>query len=158
MVLAGGSSSQCSAVLPTSSSVMLDLICWVQAMQAVTSTVTAARHWWPHHVVQVAPSNVFHGAFNQSVRPNMCWNAVVGSLFVLCTCCLYVVSREYDRMSAYELFASSGVTKKLYDSFLAPMLLVTLFAPPTQLSAAAALGECLALASAGGSEHTRNQA
>lgn len=43
-------------------------------------------------------------------------------------------------MSAYELFASSGVSKRLYDSFLAPMLLVTLFAPPTQLSAAAALG------------------
>lgn len=56
--------------------------------------------------------------------------------FVLsCTC------REYDRMSAYELFQSSGVSKRLYDTFLSPMLLVTLFAPPTQLSAAAALGE-----------------
>lgn len=43
-------------------------------------------------------------------------------------------------MSAYELFASSGVSKRLYDNFLSPMLLVTLFAPPTQLSAAAALG------------------
>jgi hypothetical protein len=49
--------------------------------------------------------------------------------------------REYDRMSAYELFASCGVSKKLYDTFLLPMLLVTLFAPPTQLSAAAALGK-----------------
>jgi hypothetical protein len=44
-------------------------------------------------------------------------------------------------MSAYELFQSSGVSKRLYDTFLSPMLLVTLFAPPTQLSAAAALGE-----------------
>eukprot|EP00879_Flechtneria_rotunda_P029856 GHRR01032317.1.p1 GENE.GHRR01032317.1~~GHRR01032317.1.p1 ORF type:complete len:385 (+),score=111.35 GHRR01032317.1:111-1157(+) len=43
-------------------------------------------------------------------------------------------------MSAYELFRSAGVTKQLYDKFLAPMLLVTLFAPPTELSAAAALG------------------
>lgn len=44
-------------------------------------------------------------------------------------------------MSAYELFKSAGVSKQLYDKFLAPMLLVTLFAPPTELSAAAALGE-----------------
>lgn len=44
-------------------------------------------------------------------------------------------------MSAYELFQSCGVSKRLYDTFLSPMLLVTLFAPPTQLSAAAALGE-----------------
>lgn len=59
-----------------------------------------------------------------------------------CLCCA-LVCREYDRMSAYELFASSGVSKKLYNTFLSPMLLVTLFAPPTQLSAAAALGKAL---------------
>jgi uncharacterized protein with NAD-binding domain and iron-sulfur cluster len=47
---------------------------------------------------------------------------------------------EYDSQSAYELFRAAGVSQKLYDKFLAPMLLVTLFAPPTELSAAAALG------------------
>jgi hypothetical protein len=48
---------------------------------------------------------------------------------------------EYDSQSAYELFRAAGVSKKLYEKFLAPMLLVTLFAPPTELSAAAALGK-----------------
>lgn len=43
-------------------------------------------------------------------------------------------------MSAYTLFKEAGVTSRLYKSFLEPMLLVTLFAPPTELSAAAALG------------------
>ena len=43
-------------------------------------------------------------------------------------------------MSAYTLFKEAGVTARLYKSFLEPMLLVTLFAPPTELSAAAALG------------------
>jgi hypothetical protein len=52
-------------------------------------------------------------------------------------------------MSAYELFAGCGVTRRLYDAFLSPMLLVTLFAPPTQLSAAAALGACRARARGG---------
>ncbi len=47
---------------------------------------------------------------------------------------------QYDAMSAYELFREAGVTRELYEQFLAPMLLVTLFAPPEQLSAAAALG------------------
>lgn len=51
-------------------------------------------------------------------------------------------NRQCDAMSAHELFASCGVTKRLYDEFLSPMLLVTLFAPPTQLSAAASLGAC----------------
>lgn len=60
---------------------------------------------------------------------------------MLCHAVLCCAFRDYDRMSAYELFASSGVSKRLYDTFLSPMLLVTLFAPPTQLSAAAALGE-----------------
>jgi uncharacterized protein with NAD-binding domain and iron-sulfur cluster len=49
--------------------------------------------------------------------------------------------KEYDSQSAYELFRAAGVSKKLYEKFLAPMLLVTLFAPPTELSAAAALGK-----------------
>ncbi|WIA19763.1 hypothetical protein OEZ85_005677 [Tetradesmus obliquus] len=47
---------------------------------------------------------------------------------------------SYDSQSAYELFSAAGVSKMLYEKFLAPMLLVTLFAPPTELSAAAALG------------------
>lgn len=47
---------------------------------------------------------------------------------------------RYDAQSAFELFQSAGVSRRLYKSFLEPMLLVTLFAPPTQLSAAAALG------------------
>lgn len=48
---------------------------------------------------------------------------------------------QYDAQSAYEMFREAGVSKELYVRFLAPMLLVTLFAPPTELSAAAALGE-----------------
>ncbi|KAK9823485.1 hypothetical protein WJX72_003089 [[Myrmecia] bisecta] len=47
---------------------------------------------------------------------------------------------HYDNMSAKELFLSSGVSQRLYREFLEPMLLVTLFAPGEQLSAAAALG------------------
>jgi hypothetical protein len=43
-------------------------------------------------------------------------------------------------MSAYTLFKEAGVSARLYRAFLEPMLLVTLFAPPTELSAAAALG------------------
>ncbi|KAH7298217.1 hypothetical protein KP509_25G032300 [Ceratopteris richardii] len=42
-------------------------------------------------------------------------------------------------MTARELFRNAGVSSKLYEQFLKPMLLVTLFAPPEQLSAAAAL-------------------
>eukprot|EP00850_Spirogloea_muscicola_P000306 SM000001S04708 [mRNA] locus=s1:1832791:1834921:+ [translate_table: standard] len=43
-------------------------------------------------------------------------------------------------MSARELFRSAGVSSRLYKEFLEPVLLVTLFAPGEQLSAAAALG------------------
>eukprot|EP00250_Pteridium_aquilinum_P015495 c22616_g1_i1 orf=284-1363(-) len=43
-------------------------------------------------------------------------------------------------MTARELFRKAGVSAKLYRDFLKPMLLVTLFAPPEQLSGAAALG------------------
>lgn len=45
----------------------------------------------------------------------------------------------YDKMSALELFRSAGVSRRLYDEFLCPMLMVTLFAPGHKLSAAAAL-------------------
>ncbi|KAI8467660.1 MAG: hypothetical protein J3K34DRAFT_523548 [Monoraphidium minutum] len=47
---------------------------------------------------------------------------------------------RYDATSAYSLFKEAGVSRRLYTAFLEPMLLVTLFAPPTELSAAAALG------------------
>ncbi|KAG0578129.1 hypothetical protein KC19_4G000100 [Ceratodon purpureus] len=47
---------------------------------------------------------------------------------------------SYDAMSARELFRKAGVSAKLYREFLQPILLVTLFAPGEQLSAAAALG------------------
>ncbi|MCO5601895.1 hypothetical protein L7F22_056021 [Adiantum nelumboides] len=46
---------------------------------------------------------------------------------------------SYDLMTARELFRMAGVSAKLYKELLEPMLLVTLFAPPEQLSAAAAL-------------------
>merc|ERR1711924_364304 len=42
----------------------------------------------------------------------------------------------YDRMTAYELFRRVGVTKRLVDDFLRPTLLVGLFKPPEELSAA----------------------
>jgi hypothetical protein len=42
--------------------------------------------------------------------------------------------------SARDLFRAAGVSARLYRSFLEPVLLVTLFAPPEALSAAAALG------------------
>ena len=48
---------------------------------------------------------------------------------------------RYDRLSARELFRTAGVSGRLYREFLEPMLLVTLFAPGEELSAAAALGE-----------------
>lgn len=44
--------------------------------------------------------------------------------------------KAYDRMSAYDLFASLGVSKRLIDDFLRPTLLVGLFKPPEELSAA----------------------
>ena len=46
---------------------------------------------------------------------------------------------EYDDMTARELFKQAGVTKELYDKFLKPLLLVGLFAPPEELSAAVTL-------------------
>jgi hypothetical protein len=46
----------------------------------------------------------------------------------------------YDALSAWELSSLAGLSESLYKRFLEPMLLVTLFAPPTELSAVAALG------------------
>eukprot|EP00884_Botryococcus_braunii_P022563 jgi/Botrbrau1/8991/Bobra.0148s0094.2 len=43
---------------------------------------------------------------------------------------------RYDRMSAFELFQMYGVSRALYEQFLKPLLLVGLFAPPEELSAA----------------------
>ena len=45
----------------------------------------------------------------------------------------------YDRMTAHELFIRLGVSKRLVDDFLRPTLLVGLFKPPEELSAAVAL-------------------
>eukprot|EP00897_Mesotaenium_endlicherianum_P009470 jgi/Mesen1/8551/ME000484S07933 len=41
---------------------------------------------------------------------------------------------RYDHMTARELFRAAGVSARLYRDFLAPILLVTLFAPPEKLS------------------------
>mmetsp|Transcript_14360 Transcript_14360/g.43475 ORF Transcript_14360/g.43475 Transcript_14360/m.43475 type:complete len:543 (+) Transcript_14360:92-1720(+) len=46
------------------------------------------------------------------------------------------VFERYDRMTAHELFLRVGVTKRLVDDFLKPTLLVGLFKPPEELSAA----------------------
>ncbi|KAA8497385.1 15-cis-phytoene desaturase, chloroplastic/chromoplastic [Porphyridium purpureum] len=43
---------------------------------------------------------------------------------------------KYDRMTAHELFLRFGVSKRLVSDFLAPTLLVGLFKPPEELSAA----------------------
>mmetsp|Transcript_43754 Transcript_43754/g.137382 ORF Transcript_43754/g.137382 Transcript_43754/m.137382 type:complete len:490 (-) Transcript_43754:371-1840(-) len=43
---------------------------------------------------------------------------------------------KYDRMTAHELFIRFGVSKRLVDDFLKPTLLVGLFKPPEELSAA----------------------
>lgn len=48
--------------------------------------------------------------------------------------------RRYDSITARELFKQYGVTKRLYDDAFNAMLLVGLFAPGEQCSAAAALG------------------
>lgn len=48
--------------------------------------------------------------------------------------------RKYDGMSARELFHQAGVSPRLYRDSFEPMLLVGLFAPGEQCSAAAALG------------------
>ncbi|KAJ8603324.1 hypothetical protein CTAYLR_009031 [Chrysophaeum taylorii] len=46
------------------------------------------------------------------------------------------IFEAYDRMTAHELFLRVGVTKRLVDDFLKPTLLVGLFKPPEELSAA----------------------
>lgn len=46
---------------------------------------------------------------------------------------------RYDKMSAYELFRRCGVSRAAYEEFLKPTLLVGLFAPPEQISAAVML-------------------
>lgn len=43
---------------------------------------------------------------------------------------------RYDSMTALEMFRSFGITQKAYEQFLKPTLLVGLFAPPEDLSAA----------------------
>ncbi|MGK7915674.1 MAG: FAD-dependent oxidoreductase [Prochloraceae cyanobacterium] len=48
--------------------------------------------------------------------------------------------RRYDKVSARELFKQFGVSARLYRDAFEPMLLVGLFAPGEQCSAAAALG------------------
>eukprot|EP00667_Euglena_gracilis_P004364 EG_transcript_4386 len=45
----------------------------------------------------------------------------------------------YDRMTAHELFIRMGMSKRLVDDFIRPTLLVGLFKPPEELSAAVAL-------------------
>merc|ERR1719271_1078208 len=45
----------------------------------------------------------------------------------------------YDRMTAHELFLRCGPSKRLVDDFLKPTLLVGLFKPPEELSAAVAM-------------------
>ena len=48
--------------------------------------------------------------------------------------------QRYDRLSARELFTRYGVSPRLYEDAFNPMLMVGLFAPGEQCSAAAALG------------------
>lgn len=45
----------------------------------------------------------------------------------------------YDRMTAHELFIRMGLSKRLVDDFVRPTLLVGLFKPPEELSAAVAM-------------------
>merc|ERR1719506_128311 len=45
----------------------------------------------------------------------------------------------YDRMSAHQLFIKMGISKRLVDDFIRPTLLVGLFKPPEELSAAVAM-------------------
>jgi len=45
----------------------------------------------------------------------------------------------YDRMTAHELFIRMGLSKRLVDDFIRPTLLVGLFKPPEELSAAVAM-------------------
>ena len=46
------------------------------------------------------------------------------------------VFNEYDKLSAQDLFIKLGISKRLIDDFLRPILLVGLFKPPEELSAA----------------------
>lgn len=46
---------------------------------------------------------------------------------------------RYDRTTARELFVQSGISERLYREFLKPLLLVGLFAPPEEISAASML-------------------
>ena len=46
------------------------------------------------------------------------------------------VFEKYDRATAHELFTKCGLSKRLVDEFLKPTLLVGLFKPPEELSAA----------------------
>lgn len=50
---------------------------------------------------------------------------------------------RYDNMTARELFAAHGVSRRLYKEAFEPMLLVGLFAPGEECSAAAAMGMLL---------------
>ncbi len=44
--------------------------------------------------------------------------------------------KQYDKLSAQDLFLSLGISKRLINDFLRPILLVGLFKPPEELSAA----------------------
>jgi uncharacterized protein with NAD-binding domain and iron-sulfur cluster len=46
------------------------------------------------------------------------------------------VFAAYDKMTAHELFVRFGLSKRLVDDFIRPTLLVGLFKPPEELSAA----------------------
>jgi len=46
---------------------------------------------------------------------------------------------KYDRMTAHELFIRMGLSQRLVDDFVRPTLLVGLFKPPEELSAAVAM-------------------
>lgn len=48
--------------------------------------------------------------------------------------------KRYDQMTARELFKDWGISDSLYRDFLKPLLLVGLFAPPEEISAAAMIG------------------
>lgn len=49
------------------------------------------------------------------------------------------VFRAYDRMTAHELFLRMGISERFVQDFLKPTLLVGLFKPPEELSAAVAM-------------------
>jgi uncharacterized protein with NAD-binding domain and iron-sulfur cluster len=47
---------------------------------------------------------------------------------------------RYDSMSALDMFRMYGVSRRMYEEFIKPTLLVGLFAPPEELSAGATMG------------------